>query len=335
MTATVTVRSPINYAGWLLFFYSVPSKPVSNRMRIWRKLAKAGAMPLRGAVYILPHNEEHYELFQWLVSEVTAMNGEAAFAKLEEIETLKHTEIIDQFNRQREKDYGVIERGLEDLERGISSIRKGSGVQSAKKLSDQLNNYLKEFEEIRRIDFFSSKKGDELRRRIKTLETEINGISGSRMKEQKVALVPKSIENYQGKVWVTRKRPYVDRMASAWLIKKFIDKKALFRFIDEQDMEGTGKEAVTFDIRGGQFTHIGDMCTFEALLRAFGLRDRVLKKIGEIVHELDVKDEKFKTPEARGIEEVLTGIRKTAKDDAEALEKGLAVFEMLYASKTA
>ncbi|MDP3111029.1 MAG: chromate resistance protein [Thermodesulfovibrionales bacterium] len=319
--------------GWLLFFYSVPSKPVSNRMKVWRRLAKAGAIQSKGGVYILPYSEEHNELFQWLVSEVTAMKGEAAFVRVENIETMKNSEIIGLFNQQRERDYSVLMKNLEELERKVSSVRKGGGNQNNKKLMDQMTRIGKEFEGIRAVDFFSSKTGEDLKKNIKALESGLKGISGTGAKEQKIPLAQKRAEDYQGRIWATRKRPFIDRMASAWLIEKFIDKSAVFKFMEEKDLESLAKGTVAFDVRGGEFTHIGDMCTFEVLIRSFGLKDKTLRKIAEMVHELDMKDEKYKNPEAKGVEEILTGIRKTAKNDTEAIEKGMAVFEMLYASK--
>jgi len=143
----------------------------------------------------------------------------------------------------------------------------------------------------------------------------------------------KEIDDYQDKTWATRKKPFVDRFASAWLIKKFIDKNASFTFIDEKDLENMSKDVIPFDIRGGRFTHEGDLCTFEVLTKSFNLKDKTLRKIAEIVHELDMKDEKFRTPEAKGIEDILSGIRKTVKDDHEALRKGMTIFELLYVSK--
>ncbi len=319
--------------GWLLFFYSVPSKPVSNRMKVWRRLAKAGAIQFKGAVYILPYSDENYELFQWLVSEVASTKGDAAFVRVENIETAKNNEVINIFNQQREKDYRVLMKSTEELERKISSIRKGGGSQNNKKLLDHLNRLNKEFEGIRAVDFFSSKAGESLKKQIEALGSGMKEISRSGAKEQKIILSPKHISDYKNKTWVTRENPFIDRMASAWLIKKFIDKNAVFAFGGEKDIAGLDKNSVAFDIREGEFTHVGDMCTFEVLLRSFGLKDKTLRKIAEMVHELDMKDEKYKNSEAKGIEEILTGIRKTAKNDTEAIEKGMAVFEMLYASK--
>jgi len=201
-------------------------------------------------------------------------------------------------------------------------------------LFDQLSKLLKEFEEVKRIDFFSSKEGAALNERIKQVDAELKKISGTETKkESPVAISPRAVDTYQGKVWVTRKKPFIDRMASAWLIKRFIDKSAAFDFIDEKDMDAVGRNSIVFDIRGGEFTHVSDLCTFEVLFKSFGFKDKTLKKMAEIVHNLDTKDEKYKSAEAKGLEDILIGIRKTAKDDRDALEKGMQVFEMLYMSK--
>lgn len=166
------------------------------------------------------------------------------------------------------------------------------------------------------------------------MESEIREIAGSNGKRQQAFIVPKSIRDYKGKIWVTRGNPFVDRMASAWLIKRFIDKEAVFRFMEERKMASLDENMILFDVRGGEFTHKGDMCTFEIILKSFGLKDKALRRIAESVHEIDLKDGKYRSLEARGIEEILVGIRKMSKDDAEALEKGMNVFEMLYASRT-
>lgn len=324
----------IGYNGWLIFFYSVPSRPVSSRMKVWRRLSKAGAIQFKGAVYILPFNDEHYELLQWLTSEVASMKGEAAFIKADMIEAIKNSAIVDLFNQQRESVYRIIEKKIEDIERKLNSVKKGADAKDNKKLSGQFIKHQKEFEEIRKVDFFVSKSGNALKKRLANLQAEVNKLSGLKVKAQIAVITPKRIENYKGKIWRTRKRPFVDRMASAWLIKRFIDKKAIFRFIDEKEIENIDKKSITFDIKDGEFTHRGDMCTFEVIVKSFNLKDKALKKIAEIVHEIDMKDDKYENMEARGIEDILTGIRKAIKNDAAVLEKGMAVFEMLYASKT-
>jgi len=121
-------------------------------------------------------------------------------------------------------------------------------------------------------------------------------------------------------------------MASAWLVRRFVDPDAKFRFIDEKDFGILSSGEISFDMQGGEFTHHGDLCTFEVLMRSFGIKDKAAKKIAEIVHDLDLKDDKYGNAAGSGIEEVLSGIRKTSKDDFDMLEKGMAVFEMFYAS---
>jgi len=327
----------MKYQGWLLIFYSVPSKPVNNRMKIWRRLAKAGAVPLKGAVYVLPHDEEHYEFFQWLISEVVAVGGEGDFVRVDHIEGMRDHEIAALFIAQRDEEYRNIEERLGGVERQLGSLKKGSRGLNVKSLSEQIRKIDKEYKDARGIDFFASERGKAAGKRIGALTSEIEMLSGGEKRGSKPAtasLTPRAARDYQGKIWVTRKRPFVDRIASAWLVRKCIDPGAAFAFVEEKEMEGLGQDRITFDVRNGEFTHVGDLCTFEVLLKSFGIKDRVLRKVAEVVHELDVRDGKYETPEARGIEEILTGIRKTAKDDSEILYRGMAVFEMLYASKS-
>jgi hypothetical protein len=324
-----------NKVSWLIFFYSVPSKPAGNRVKIWRRLAQIGAIQLKGSVYILPYNELNYEFFQWLVNEVEGMNGEAAFLKGEKVETLKEKDLIGLFIEQSEKDYRIVDRKLEALERIINNYKKGTEAHSKKRLLWQFLKLSKDFEEARKRDFFISKAGDILKDKMEVTDIDIKNLSV--FKHEKEALVAVKAQNpkhYRGKIWVTRKKPFIDRIASAWLIKEFIDKKAVFKFIDEKDLNNLKWDAITFDIRDGNFTHIGDMCTFEVLLKSFRIKDKTLKKIAEIVHELDLKDDKYSSYESKGIEEILIGIRKTLKDDMEILEKGIDIFRMLYVSKT-
>jgi hypothetical protein len=331
---SVSRQSAEDERGWLLFFYTVPSKPVSNRMKVWRKLTKAGAVQMKGAVYILPYNDEHYEFLQWLVSEISGMKGEGAFTRVEHIDTMKDSEIIALFDRQRADDYRVTGKTLDDLERRLGSIRQGGKAQNIKGLSAQFGRLLKDFEDVKRIDFFSSKEGAALHERIMRVAAELKKLSGAETaKESPSTISIRAVDAYQGKIWVTRKRPFIDRMASAWLIRRFIDKSAPFEFIDEKDIDSASKKSVVFDMRGGEFTHIGDLCTFEVLIKSFSFQDKTLKKMAEIVHDLDVKDGKYGPAEAKGLEDILIGIRKTANDDRDALEKGMQVFEMLYVSR--
>lgn len=318
---------------WLLIFYSVPSHPVSSRMKIWRKLAKAGAAQLKGAVYILPATEEHEEICQWLIGEVKSMGGDGAFVKSAEIKTMSEADLRALFIRQANEEYRGFEKNLDVLERRIQSIRKGAKGQEPGALLNQVSKLAREFDDIALRDFFKSTAGDSLRKRIQALEAGLKGI-GRKSPEKASEITRRRIDAYQGRTWATRKHPFVDRMASAWLIRRFIDPRAAFQFIDERELGGLGPKAAVFDVRGGEFTHVGDLCTFEVLVKSFGIKDRAVKKMAEIVHDLDVKDDKYGKPETAGVEDILAGIRKTAKNDADGLERGMAAFEMLYQAKS-
>jgi hypothetical protein len=318
---------------WLLVFYSVPSHPVSNRMKVWRKLAKVGAVQLKGSVYILPATEEHEEFCQWLIGEVKSMGGDGAFVKSTEIKTMTNADIRRLFTMQADREYHRLEKVLDVFERKIQSIRKGSKSEEGKHLTEKAAKLAKEFEELRKRDYFESLTGNILKKRIQALEAALRN-AGGKTPEEASTVVTRKTQDYLGKIWATRKNPFVDRMASAWLIKRFVDPKASFVFIDERDVTSLDNAIVTFDMRGAAFTHVGDLCTFEVLVKSFGIKDKAVKKIAEIVHDLDVKDDKYGKPETTGVEDILTGIRKTAKSDADGLDRGMTAFEMLYQSKS-
>ncbi len=319
---------------WLLIFYSVPAHPVSGRMKIWRRLAKAGAVQLKGAVYILPANDEHRELFQWIIGEVKSLGGDGSFVQTGRIETLSDAEVRGLFNDQRGVEFGELEKVIDGLDRKIQSSRKSAVAGVRASVSGPLSAVRKTYDEIASRDFFSSPRGRETGKRLQSLEAALKGLQEPDATKP-APLARKDPEAYGRKVWVTRKRPFIDRMASAWLIRRFIDPVAKFRFIDEKDLGSLGSGEIAFDMQGGEFTHHGELCTFEVFVRSFGFKDKAVRKIAEIVHDLDLKDDKYGSAAAGGIEEVLTGIRKTAKDDAAMLEQGMAVFEMLYRSRTA
>jgi hypothetical protein len=319
--------------SWLLFFYSVPSKPVSKRMKIWRKLMQSGALHLKGSVYVLPHSDEHEEMFSWLTAEVAGMGGEAAFVKTSRIETMRSEEIIALFEADRARAYEQAGKQLHTLEQKVGSARKGGKALASEQLLTEFRKIEKAFTDIRAVDFFNSEQGRSYAERLRTLSANLDAASHGTSVAKSADVALRNPADYRNRIWVTRSRPFVDRMASAWLIQRFIDPKARFAFLDDESKAAPAR-GVLFDVGGGTFTHQGDLCTFEVLIRAFALKQRPLRRIGEIVHELDVKDGRYNVPEARGIEELLTGIRKTATTDAEALDKGMAVFEMLYASRT-
>ncbi len=321
-----------NIFNWLLFFYTVPAKPGNLRMKVWRRLLKMGAASLKGSVYILPFSEDHQEALHWLTGEVSSLGGEAAFAKVERIETMGDEEIVALFQAQRENDYVPIAAALEALEVQLSSLEQQPDIKGLERVKGAFQKLHKDFRAVQGLDFFHCPPGAVLQKRLESFEERFTKLAAQPREKRAKPAGPRSKEDYQGKVWVTRRRPFVDRMASAWLIRRFIDPQARFEFLESDRMAAAVPGGVSFDVPDGDFTHEQDRCTFEVLLEAFGLRGKALRKIAEVVHDLDLKDGKFANPLASGVESILLGIRKTAQNDDAALEEGIAVFARLYAA---
>lgn len=328
-----------NPREWLLFFYTIPAIPVNSRVKIWRKLLKAGAVQLKGGVYILPCSDEHREALQWLLAELPAMRGEGLLVKTGSIEPLQHQDIIELFNEQRRQQYQQIADTIEAFAGRIQNVHKGGKEKKNTSLFKQYEKIQAEFQGVQRLDFFQSNRGQELAKEVTAIRRQLDELTAEekgRLKYPATNHPGKSrTEDYTGLIWVTRKRPYVDRMACAWLIRRFIDPQATFSFKEEVEMaEIDHAQEVSFDVRGGVFTHIDDMCTFEVMLQSFAIEDMAVQRIARIVHDIDMKDDKFQTLEGQGLEMILKGFRNQALSDSATLEKGIAVFEALSASLT-
>ena len=318
--------------NWLIFFYTVPAKPGNLRMKVWRRLLKMGAASLKGSIYILPYSEDHLEALHWLVGEVSSLGGEASFAKVERIETMVDEEIVSLFQAQRANDYVPIATALEPLEVQLTSLEQQQDPKGLERVKGTFQKLLKDSRAVQGIDFFHCPQGSDLQERLEHFEERFTQLAAHPQAARPKPAGPRSKADYQGRVWVTRRNPFVDRMASAWLIRRCIDPQARFEFLEKERMVAAVPHGVSFDVPEGDFTHEQDRCTFEVLLEAFSLRVKALRKIAEVVHDLDLKDGKFANPQASGVETLLLGIRKTAKDDHEALEEGIKTFEWLYAA---
>jgi hypothetical protein len=318
-------------SGWFLFFYTVPAKPVGSRMRIWRKLARIGAVQLKGAVYLLPASEEHREMLQWLVSETSASGGEAGFAQTERVIPFTDVELYALFNNQRAEEYGKILKEMDGFRRKMASFRKGTGQSRPEGLRRQFLKIRNEFQVIRKIDFFNSPQGRKMEDRFTEMEQEVSQLL-SREKEQQADIAGiLRPEDFRGRTWVTRPNLFVDRLASAWLIRRFIDPEASFVFLPEEEISTAKGDMLSFDVAGGDFTHLNDLCTFEALIVRFGLGEPALRSLAEIVHDLDLKDDRYGHPVTAGVEVVISGFRDQSLEDPEIIAHGLLVFDALYA----
>jgi hypothetical protein len=314
--------------AWILMFYSMPSKPERNRLRMWRRLQKEGTLSLKDGVHLLPYSEDRYELFQWLSQEIKALGGEMQFVTIEKIEMMNNEEIITLFHLQSEGAYVNIEQKIKNITHELSSLDRPINSEQEHTYRQIIKKIINDFDPLFAIDFFHSEKGRVLKKAIQHVQVKLESFLESNEVAVQAIVPLLNIGHYHGKQWQTRTRPFVDRMASAWLIKKFIDTNAKFIFLNTIDK--SNDDIVTYDMDQANFTHIGDLCTFEVLIKAFNIHDESVEAIGKIIHTLDCNDDKYITPEAEGIKLVLTGIRNNAGNDYEILIKSDEIFDYLY-----
>ncbi len=307
---------------WLVLIVSLPPHPSSLRVRAWRKLRALGAVALKNTVYILPFTSENYEQFQWLTQEIQKDGGEATLLKVDRIENLKPAEVIRLFQEARDLDYQRLAERYRKLLRALD--RKPAG-RSAARLDEELTRLARELQRVREIDFFDASGSREVERLKETIESRLRPSGESAASGRGVT----PLDALRGGRWVTRPRPHVDRIASAWLIKRFIDPEAEFLFAPPDEFPA---DAIAFDAHGAEFSHHGEDCTFETLLKRAGLRDRRLAHLAEIVHEADLRDQKFHRDEARGIDLAIRGLLEALKDDSQVLAHGMTLFDGLYAA---
>jgi hypothetical protein len=296
--------------SWLLLLYSLPSRQKTERVAVWRRLKKIGAVQIKTSTYLLPDSPPQYEHFQWLAQQIKDFGGDATLARVQEIEGLPNEKLIALFNRARDEDYSAIKKALHGfLARGKKTDPETNAT--------ELERLTRQFRVIREIDFFQSPRGQDVQMLLRRAE-------GS-PKRALPRLDPKS---YRGKTWLTRPRPEIDRVGSAWLIRRFIDPRAKFVFAASVP---SNREIIPFDMVDVEFSHRGDNCTFETLIRRFGIEDKAVRKIAEMIHDTDLEDEKFQRSECIGIDRVLKGWARVGLPDDEILRRGLECFDALYA----
>jgi hypothetical protein len=300
--------------GWLLLLLSLPPRPSSLRVRTWRRLRGLGAVSLKSSAYLLPDSPDRYEQFQWLAQEIQRDGGEATLLRVDRIENMQHPDVVRLFQEARDQDYAALGERYRKLLKGRRP-----------RLTEELGRLAREMARLAEIDFFEAPGRREVERAREAVEERTAAGRG----RPAGAPVPLDLGALKGRRWVTRPRPHVDRIASAWLIKRFVDPEAEFVFAAPEQIPG---DAIPFDMAGVDFGHHGEDCTFETLLHRTGLRDRKLAILAEIVHEADIKDQKFARDEARGIDLVLRALLSAIKDDHEALAQGMTLFDGLYAT---
>ena len=297
---------------WLLLLLRLPATHKAERVAIWRKLKKSGAIQIQTSTYVLPDEPARYESFQWLTQEVRSAGGDATLVRAREIEGLPNEKLIELFNTARAKEYAT----LRELLRALSNRRK---TRSSPTFGDKLDRIRQQFREIRQTDFFNCPRAQDVEMLLRKME-------GTQPGE---ASVPKVVtRDYRGRTWVTRPRPEIDRIGSAWLIRKFIDPKAKFIFAKKIPANG---RVVSFDMLEADFSHQGDDFTFETLLKRFRIQDKMLRKMSEMIHDADLDDDKFERAECIGIDRVLKGWAREGISDQEILRRGFQCFDALHA----
>jgi hypothetical protein len=303
---------------WLLLVLQLPTQPSNARVKTWRRLQQLGAISVKHSVYVLPNSAQAVEDLEWLRSEIQGMKGQASIFTAASIDGVEEREIVEQFRSTRAEDYRRLRRELGRLKpQGRPAARGTDRMRTIRQLRERLN-------EIRQVDFFSAPGADEVERALTALERVIRKTDDHRPSATVERLDRK---DYKRRLWVTRPRPGVDRFASAWLIRRFIDPEARFGFVaDAKD----SKEAVAFDMYSSGFRHERDLCTFEVLESRFGIADATVRRIGEIVHDIDLKEDRYHAPHTVAVGVLVDGLRSSFADDHALLEQGMVLFEALY-----
>ena len=313
--------------NWLILVHHFPKRPGSLRMKIWRRLQRIGAITIKNSLYVLPSNDQTREDFEWLLQEIITGGAEGAILEAQFIQGMDDQQIKQLFNEARDEDYQTLTDEIKKLQ---STFTKGIPIGHAElgDIKNQITRFKKTLMEIDEIDFFGAGGWGE----VNELVLEFNQALTAQMDEEpseEGTLMKEEPEDLRGKIWVTRANIHVDRLASAWLVHKWIDPKATFKFTPNKDYTPEQGE-VRFDMFEAEYTHEGDKCTFEVLLNRAGLNDPNLKRIGEIIHDIDLKDNKYDHDETAGIALMLSGLYASTPDDYERLNKGGEMFDNLY-----
>lgn len=296
---------------WLLLMFSLPAKQASARVDVWRRLRKYGTLPLRTSGYLLPNTAGNQERFEWIAAAIRKYRGQASVAQLHAIDDLPSERLRQMFLDARAADYQSL---MKELKRFAAKKHRPPG---------EFARFCRRLQEIAAIDYF----GSPLRSRAEALLESADSIGAGKA-------IPESgrklREQYLGRIWITRPRPGIDRVSSAWLIRHFIDRDARFVFADSP---GAHPDAIPFDMfQGGGFGHRGEDCTFETLRKEFAIRDPKVAVIAEIIHDADLADEKFTRGEGIGLDKVLIGWAQQGVADEELLRRGMELIEGLYRS---
>ncbi len=309
-------------ARWLLLIHQIPPAPAYLRVKIGRRLQKIGAVAVKNSVYALPNTDESQEHFAWVAREIGSSGGDSNICESNFVGDRSNQGVEELFNEARSKDFAALAEEARGLHKSLARKKKGAGPARAD-VQAAVGRLKRHLGEVARIDFF----GAAGRETVDALVTDIE----ARLVEPSAAPAGRrdaAIPELRGRTWVTRKNVHVDRIASAWLVRRFIDRQARFKFVAGKGYTPLAGEQ-RFDMFEAEFTHEGDRCTFEVLLARFRLDAPGLRAIAEIVHDIDIRDGKFAPPEVAGVERVINGLAMIEPDDEKRLALGAAIFDGL------
>jgi len=301
---------------WLILVHRIPPRPPYLRAKMLQRLTAVGAVAVKNSVYLLPHGTEALEDLQWIAQEIVAGGGDAHLIEGDFVDGVANDAAVRQFNDARNADYEAIvadSRAAAKAARGAAAVTELTGAHA---------RFARRLDEIRRIDYFDAERRGAAEEALAAIETRLQ-----KDRKEDTRMV-KAHPELRGKTWLTRPGVKIDRMASAWFIRRFIDPKARFRFADAAAPKRDGE--VCFDMVGADFTHEEDRCTFETLVNRVGLPDKGVRAIAEIVHDLDLKDAKFNRAEAAGVRIMLDGLMSRTESDDERIERALVIFDDLH-----
>lgn len=301
-----------------MLIHQIPPKPAYLRVKIGRHLARIGAVALKNTVYLLPRSDGAQEDFQWVLREVVSAGGEATLLDARLVDGLTDPEVRAFFNSARDSDYLALVEEIRVLDAVVGEAEQGV----VRDLGSELNRLERRFEEILSLDFFGASSQQTAQGLLAALRARITPIDTTAGSEH-----PEPPE-CRGRTWVTRTGIHVDRIASAWLIRRCIDPEAKFKFVSASGYRPEPGE-LRFDMFEAEFSHEGDLCTFEVLCTRFQLEVPGLRAIAELVHDIDLKDGKFARSEASGLAAQIAGLCLTHREDEARLARGAELFEEL------
>lgn len=324
MTATPTGR-------WVLLIHQIPPKPDYLRVKIGRRLQRIGAVAIKNSVYVLPAGDSTIEDFHWLRREIVADGGEASVCHASFVDGLTDTDVEALFRTARSTDYDTVADAAARATKLVSPKRAADADARAQGRTE-LARLKRRLADVTAIDFFGASRRAAAEEGVGLLEIRLRKATAQEsasVTRRAPASTTLELATVQGRLWVTRSGVFVDRIASAWLIQRFIDPRARFAFVADGYVTRPGE--LRFDMFEAEFTHEGDRCTFETLVARFGLRaDPGLRAIGEIVHDVDVKDAKYGRSEAGGVERLVAGVAAGYPADVDRVHHGATLFDTLY-----